>query len=46
MVGPDAEEMIAAREKAGEEGWIEANRLQGDDYYDRMAELIGIDYYR
>lgn len=45
-VGPDAEEMIAAREKAGEEGWIEANRLQGEEYYDRMAELVGVDYYR
>ena len=45
-VGPDAEETIAARERVSDDEWIEANRLQGDAFAQRMAELVGVDYYR
>ena len=45
-VGPDADEMIAARNSVDDEAWIEANRLQDEAYYDKMAELVGVDYYR
>ena len=45
-VGPDADEMIAARNSVDDEEWIEANRLQGDAYNEKMAELVGVDYYR
>jgi NAD(P)-dependent dehydrogenase (short-subunit alcohol dehydrogenase family) len=45
-VGPDAVEGIAARNKVSDDEWIEANRLQGEAFYDRMAELVGVDYYR
>ena len=45
-VGPDAVETIAARSKVSDDEWIEANCLQGDAFADRMAELVGVDYYR
>ena len=45
-VGTDARETIAAREKVSDDEWIEANCLQGEAFYDRMAELVGADYYR
>ena len=45
-VGPDAVETMAARDKVSDDEWIEANRLQGEAFYDRMAELVGVDYYR
>ncbi len=45
-VGKDAEEMIAARAKVSDEEWIRVNCLQGEEFYDRMAELVGKDYYR
>ena len=32
--------------RAASEAWIEANRLQDEAYYDKMAELVGVDYYR
>lgn len=45
-VGPDAEEMIAARAKVSDDEWIRINCLQGEEYNDAMAELVGVDYYR
>ncbi len=45
-VGKDAEEMIAARAKVSDEEWIQVNCLQGEAFFDRMAELVGKDYYR
>ena len=45
-VGKDAEEMLAARAKVSDEEWIKVNCLQGDEFHDRMAELVGLDYYR
>lgn len=45
-VGFDAVETIAARNKVSDDEWIEANCLQGDAFADRMAELVGVDYYR
>jgi len=45
-IGPDAREMIAARAKVSDYEWMEINCLQGDEFYDRMAELVGVDYYR
>tara|TARA_R110002049_G_scaffold153573_1_gene317846 strand:- start:65 stop:931 length:867 start_codon:yes stop_codon:yes gene_type:complete len=45
-VGPDAEETIAARAKVTDDEWLEANCLQGEAFYDRWKELVGVDYYR
>ena len=45
-VGPDAVETIAARSKVSDDEWIEINCLQGDAFAERMAELVGVDYYR
>mgnify|MGYP003667260359 CR=1 FL=1 len=45
-VGPDAEETIAARAKVSDDEWMQANCLQGDAFYDRWKELVGVDYYR
>jgi NAD(P)-dependent dehydrogenase (short-subunit alcohol dehydrogenase family) len=45
-VGTDARELIAAREKVSDDEWIEINCLQGEAFYDRIAELVGADYYR
>lgn len=45
-VGPDAEETIAARARVSDDEWPEVNCLQGDAFYDRWQELVGVDYYR
>ena len=45
-VGFDAVETIAARNKVSDDEWIEANCLQGDAFAERMAQLVGVDYYR
>jgi NAD(P)-dependent dehydrogenase (short-subunit alcohol dehydrogenase family) len=45
-VGKDAQEMLAARAKVSDEEWIRINCLQGDAFYDKMAQLVGLDYYR
>lgn len=45
-VGKDAEEMIAARAKVSDDEWIRVNCLQGEEHYDAMAELVGLDYFR
>jgi len=45
-VGPDAEETIAARAKVSDDAWLQANCLQGEAFYDRWEELVGVDYYR
>jgi NAD(P)-dependent dehydrogenase (short-subunit alcohol dehydrogenase family) len=45
-VGLDAVETIAARNKVSDDAWIAANCLQGDAFAERMAELVGVDYYR
>ena len=45
-VGPDAEEIIAARSKVSDEEWMRSNCLTGEAFYDRWQELVGVDYYR
>ncbi len=45
-VGPDAEETVAAKNKVSNDEWMEINCLQGDAFYDKMEELVGVDYYR
>lgn len=45
-VGPDAEEMTAARTKVSDDKWMEINCLPDTEFYDRMLELVGVDYYR
>jgi NAD(P)-dependent dehydrogenase (short-subunit alcohol dehydrogenase family) len=45
-VGEEAVEMIAAREKVGEEEWMTVNCLQGEEFYDRWQEMVGKDYFR
>ena len=45
-IGPDAEETIAARAKVSDDAWLQANCLQGEAFYDRWEELVGVDYYR
>ncbi|MEH6611341.1 MAG: SDR family oxidoreductase [Halioglobus sp.] len=46
LIGPDAKEMVAARSKVSDDEWIRLNCLQGEEYHDAMAELVGVDYYR
>ncbi|KZX59351.1 hypothetical protein A3709_13715 [Halioglobus sp. HI00S01] len=45
-VGKDANEMVAARAKVSDDEWVRINCLQGEAFYDAMAELVGVDYYR
>ncbi len=45
-VGHDAEEHVAARTSISDQEWIDANCLQGEAYYDKMEEIIGVDYFR
>ena len=45
-VGPDAEETTTARAKVSDDEWLELNCLQGDAFYDRWKEVVGVDYYR
>lgn len=45
-VGPDALEMVAARNNVSDDEWMEMNYLQGDAFYDKWAELVGVDYFR
>lgn len=45
-VGPDAKETTAARNKVSDDEWMEINCLQGEEFYDRMADIVGVDYYR
>ncbi|MEM1110816.1 MAG: SDR family oxidoreductase [Pseudomonadota bacterium] len=45
-VGEEAIEMMAARERVGEEEWMRVNRLQGDDFYDAWQAMVGRDYFR
>lgn len=45
-VGPDAEETIAARAKVSDDEWLALNCLQGEEFADAWAELVGVDYYR
>lgn len=44
-VGKDAIETIAARNSISDDEWIEINRLQGDEFSKRWAELVGKDYF-
>lgn len=44
-VGKDAVDTIAARNSVSDDEWIEANRLQGDAFAKRWAELVGEDYF-
>ncbi|MEH6518992.1 MAG: SDR family oxidoreductase [Halioglobus sp.] len=46
LIGPDAKEMVAARSKVSDDEWIRLNCLQGEEYHNAMAELVGVDYYR
>ena len=45
-VGPDAVETVAAKNKITNDEWMEANCLQGEAFNEKMAELVGVDYYR
>lgn len=45
-VGQDAIEDIAGRASVTDDEWIEANRLQGEAFYDRWKEIVGVDYFR
>ena len=45
-VGVDAEEGIGGRAKVGDEEWVKLNCLQDDAFYDRWAEVVGVDYFR
>ncbi|MFT4520546.1 MAG: NAD(P)-dependent dehydrogenase (short-subunit alcohol dehydrogenase family) [Halioglobus sp.] len=45
-IGPDAVETVAARAKVSDDEWMEANCLQGEAFYDRWQELVGVDYFR
>ncbi len=45
-VGQDAIENLAGRASVSDDEWIEANRLQGEAFYDRWQELVGVDYFR
>jgi NAD(P)-dependent dehydrogenase (short-subunit alcohol dehydrogenase family) len=44
-VGQDAVETLAARKSISDDEWIEVNRLQGDAFRQRWAELVGKDYF-
>ena len=45
-VGEEAIEMMAARERVGEEEWMRVNCLQGEEFYDAWQEMVGRDYFR
>ncbi|MEH6635654.1 MAG: SDR family oxidoreductase [Halioglobus sp.] len=45
-VGQDAIEDLAGRASVTDDEWIEANRLQGEAFYDRWQEIVGVDYFR
>jgi len=45
-VGPDAEELVAARAKVSDDEWMRINCLPDNEFYDQMAALVGLDYYR
>ncbi len=45
-VGQDAIEDIAGRFSVTDDEWIEANRLQGEAFYERWEEIVGVDYFR
>ncbi|MGI9285413.1 MAG: SDR family oxidoreductase, partial [Pseudomonadales bacterium] len=45
-VGQDAIEDLAGRASVTDDEWIEANRLQGEAFYDRWEEIVGVDYFR
>ena len=45
-MGEEAIEMMAARERVGEEEWMRVNCLQGEEFYDAWQEMVGRDYFR
>ncbi|WP_101758031.1 SDR family oxidoreductase [Oceanicoccus sp. KOV_DT_Chl] len=45
-VGPDAVETVAAKNKVSNDEWMEINCLQGEEFNEKMAKLVGVDYYR
>ncbi len=46
-VGPDAEDFFRAYwELADDEEWRRIAQLDNDAYAERMAQLMGVDYYR
>lgn len=45
-VGHDAVETTAARNKVSDDEWLALNCLQGDEFHQAWAELVGVDYYR
>lgn len=45
-VGTDAVQVTSARESVSENEWMEFLCMQGDDFFDRWVELVGVDYYR
>ena len=44
-VGQDAIEDIAGRASVSDDQWIEANRLQGEAFRQRLLEIVGVDYF-
>jgi NAD(P)-dependent dehydrogenase (short-subunit alcohol dehydrogenase family) len=45
-VGHDAVETVAARASVSDDEWMELNCLQGEEFHERWAEVVGVDYYR
>lgn len=47
LVGEDARVLLAGRQQASTEEWVETGRpMTDDEYYDLMLELCGIDLWR
>lgn len=44
-IGKDALEGIGGRQKVGDEEWIAANLLQGQEFARRWKEIVGVDYF-
>ena len=45
-VGPDAKELTVARNKVSDDEWMKINCLPDAEFHERMATLVGVDYYR
>jgi NAD(P)-dependent dehydrogenase (short-subunit alcohol dehydrogenase family) len=45
-VGQETLELLELKNRMSQDEWIALHCLQGEAYYDRMAELLGKDYYR
>jgi len=45
-VGNDAVETLAGRASVSDDEWIQMNRLQGEAFSERWAQVVGVDYFR